>query len=163
MRRTLSDATSTVELLRPDLMSRLDSETLARARIALRELLSAFDSAIEADISALTLARDRLRSPSPTQEALRELMTHTELVEAHGNRYAAPLVAAIAGSLSMLLNHVPEPIALPLSLVDAHVDALKALAGAFGNRADDPTGIELTHLLREQVQSSIQSWRRSAA
>lgn len=141
--------------------SPLDDETIARARSALTTMTSLFDEAMDNDVSALNSARMALHTARPTAELVQALLTRATTLEAQGNHLDVPLVTALAGSLQTLIGAAPGPSALPLELVDAHVDALKALGGQ--KRLTNPQSAELVRLLRISVRRTVDAWRTAAA
>jgi len=141
--------------------SLLDDETIARAQSALKTMTSFFDEAMDDDVSALNAARMALHAAQPTSELVGSLLERANNLEAQGNRLDVPLVAALAGSLHNLVAATPEPALLPLELVDAHVDALKALGRQ--KRLTNPQSAELIRLLRTSVRRTIGDWHAASA
>jgi hypothetical protein len=124
-------------------------------------MTSFFDEAMDEDVSALHAARNALHLARPTAELVRALLVRADSLAAQGNLLDVPLVAALAGSLHILVTHVPEPDEIPLVLVDAHVDALKALGRAGAKRETNPASAEIVCLLRRSVHRTVADWQRA--
>jgi hypothetical protein len=138
----------------------LDDAAIARAQAALDAITAFFDEAIQEDVAALAAARNALRSAAPTEEMIKTLLARAESLEVQGSLYGIPFVAALAASLVKLAASAPSPSALPLPLVDGHVDALKALV-ARGLHAGNAESAETVLLLRSGVRQALADWERA--
>ncbi len=138
----------------------LDDETMARAQSALKTMTALFHEAMDDEVSALSAARSALRASRPTQDLVGKLGAQAEILKSNGGRFENPLLSALAGSLQNLVASTPEPELLPLDLVDAHVDAVRALARPAA--LADPRSAELVRSLRTSVRRTVDGWKQTA-
>ncbi|MFO1186496.1 MAG: hypothetical protein U1E87_03005 [Alphaproteobacteria bacterium] len=138
----------------------VDDTVIERAQAALEAITAFFDEAIREDLSALVAARNALRLSDGNAAPLAALRAGAEGLEAQGSLYGMPLVAALAGSLHKLVAKAPAAHALPIDLVDAHLDALKAIADGRSDRAE--SSIVICHL-RNTVRQTVVGWAHAGA
>jgi hypothetical protein len=110
-----------------------------------------------------TIARDALHRPQPTEQLIAALIEHADNLQVQGNLFNVPLVAALAASLHKLMIHVPQSAELPMALVDAHIDALRALGPAGSKRETKPESAELVRRLRQEVHRAVAAWDERAS
>lgn len=136
----------------------LSDDAVERAQAALDAITSFFDEALREDVASLAAARTVLLAAGPGGD-IASLRARAESLEAHAALYGMPLVGALAGSLRKLLAHAPNASALPLDLVDAHIDALKGLSGARAAEAAEAADCAVAvHELRRGVRETIAGW-----
>ncbi len=66
-----------------------------------------------------------------------------------------PLVGSVASSFCRLLEHVPGPEKLPLSLVEQYVEAIRAMVAEGARDTDNPTGAALADRLSEVTEDYL--------
>ena len=68
-----------------------------------------------------------------------------------GTTYQYPLVTRLAGSLCKMMDDPAKRMAAPLMLIDAHIDAIKAVVRDQIQTDDHPTGKILAETLESKV------------
>ena len=137
----------------------LDDAAIERAQAALDAITAFFDEAIREDVAGVAAARNALHAEAPAEVLVKTLVARAENLEVQGSLYGVPLIAALAASLVKLAASAPSPGALPLALVDGHVDALKAFV-AGGMRAGNSESAETLLSLRSRVRQALSDWEQ---
>lgn len=123
---------------------------IIRADAAMEELKSEFTSWLASDIARLVDARDGFAALcDPKTKA--ELFRTVHDLRGGAETYEFPLISRIATSLAVLLDGVSDSTNIPLSLVDAHVDAVRVL---FRDNVRDPSNQTAT-LLCEELSARV--------
>jgi chemotaxis protein histidine kinase CheA len=102
----------------------LDAAAVKRAEAAIAELKEEFSGWMAEDVTRLSKARDAFAG-SRSQANYGALYRAAHDLKGQGATFDFPMVARIAASICRLTDGTADPNALPLSLVDAHVDAIK--------------------------------------
>jgi chemotaxis protein histidine kinase CheA len=103
-----------------------DMAAIKRAEEALTVLQSEFAEWIAKDVESLTDARTNYAEGQDA--AARNALLRAALdIKGQAATFHYPLVARVAGSLSRLIGEFPSATAIPLHLVDAHVDAIAVI------------------------------------
>ena len=124
--------------------------SIQRADSALKALSSNFGEWLEHEIAGLEAVRGELKQAGLTAEVARTLATKALDLKGLGATYDHPLATRIGGSLFRLLDEV-APAAVPLALVDAHVDAVRAIVRSQIRDAAHPVGLALVSELERRV------------
>ena len=133
----------------------LDEAAVARAEAALQNLASNFDEWMKEEIDKVQAAFDAVKSAELTGDERATLYRCVHDAKGLGTTYEFPIVSAIAGTLCKLMEEAPDDQAIPLKLVEAHVQAMRASLTA-GIRSDDhPVGRALLDELTSQVAEII--------
>jgi chemotaxis protein histidine kinase CheA len=101
----------------------LDMAAVRRAEQAMETLKSEFADWLAEDVRVLVAARARY-GEQPDAAARAALLRAAHDIKGQAATFHYPLIARVAGSLSRLIGDLPENSALPLSLIDAHVNAI---------------------------------------
>lgn len=104
----------------------VDMGALKRAEQAMESLKSEFGNWLAEDVRVLLAARARYAA-TPDAEARAALLRAAHDIKGQAATFHYPLIARVAGSLSKLIGEVPETASLPLSLIDAHVNAIQVI------------------------------------
>jgi HPt (histidine-containing phosphotransfer) domain-containing protein len=126
-----------------------------RAEAAMEDLKTEFTGWLASDVEKLLETRDRFA-------ALRDGETYADLFRAAhdlkggARTYDFPLVARVAASLAKLIEGVPSPEFARLSLVDAHVDAIRALFRDNVRDGSKETAVRLTQELESRVAEDLE-------
>ena len=107
---------------------------------------------------------DRMRAPATA----RHRMTHSRhalLRAAHDIKGQAPtfnypLIARVAGSLSRLIGELPAGAAIPVALVDAHVNAIQVIHKLAMQDTNDKTAQALCAELDARVDEVLKAAKR---
>ena len=103
-----------------------DMAAIQRAEEAMAALESEFGDWIATDVMALTDARQRY-SEKPDASARNALLRAAHDIKGQAPTFNYPLIARVAGSLSRMIGELPPDAAIPLHLVDAHVNAIMVI------------------------------------
>jgi chemotaxis protein histidine kinase CheA len=101
----------------------LDMAAVKRAEHAMETLKSEFADWLADDVSVLVAARKRY-GEQPDAGTRAALLRAAHDIKGQAATFNYPLIARVAGSLSRMIGDLPESTALPLSLIDAHVNAI---------------------------------------
>lgn len=101
-----------------------DMEAIARAEKALEELSVEFDDWLAEEVTRLLAARDSVKSGGDTSESYDELYRAAHDLKGEGDTFGYPLVTELCGLLCKLIDSAADRSAIPLTLVDNHVDAI---------------------------------------
>jgi HPt (histidine-containing phosphotransfer) domain-containing protein len=102
-------------------------DPLARAEHALAELSSEFSGWMDSECERLDAARRQVKTVG-FNKATRETLFHAAHdIKGEAATFGFPAVAASANSLCRLIEHTPDATRIPMSLVDQHVDAVRAI------------------------------------
>lgn len=103
-----------------------DMAAIKRAEDAMTALEGEFSDWIATDVMALTDARQRYAG-TPDAAARGALLRTAHDIKGQAPTFNYPLIARVAGSLSRMIGDLPSGTAIPLHLVDAHVNAIMVI------------------------------------
>jgi len=126
---------------------------VAKAERAMNTLAANFGEWLEQEVAGLEQARATLKQAGLTVEVGQRLSTKALDLKGLGTTYDHPLVGRIGASLFKLLDEV-APAAVPLALIDAHVDAARAIVRDQIRDADHPVGLALVTELERRVRET---------
>jgi HPt (histidine-containing phosphotransfer) domain-containing protein len=127
-----------------------DVEAIARAEAALTELSGEFAGWMQAECDRLDAARNKIKKSGLEGIPWEELFRAAHDIKGEAATFGYPLAAEAADSLCRLLEHTPDCKRVPLSLIDQHVDGVRAIvredAGATGNAIAEALALRLRHV-----------------
>lgn len=132
-----------------------DEAALKRAEAALASLSSEFQSWMEEEVTKVVNARNAARAAGWSDETLEALHGASHDAKGLGATYEYPIVTRIAASLCRLTETEAGKAtarALP-HLVEAHVEAMRAIVRDRVKAEDHPVGVALANELEGQVRS----------
>ena len=129
----------------------LDAATVARAEEALKSLAGQFQQWLQDEIEKLEAARQAVHDQGPTPAAMEQLYLRCHDLKGLGATYEFPLISRVAGSLCRLMDGPEIRTDVPLFLVDAHIDAIRAIVRDEIRDPDHPTGRALAQALEMRV------------
>ena len=132
-------------------MPALDANAIAKAEEALKALSANFDQWLNDEIEKLEHARASVRTHGLTTATAEALYFRAHDLKGLGATYEFPLVTMLAGSLCRLLDDSGKRLQAPLMLVDAHIDAIRAVVRDGIRDPEHPIGRVLTAELAKQV------------
>lgn len=133
----------------------LDAGAIARAEAALKSLSSNFGQWMDDELAKLEAARDRIRAEGYTAETAENLYFRAHDLKGLGTTYEFPLVTRIAASLCRILHDPDTRLSTPVSLLEAHIEAVgKAVRGEIRTDAD-PAGCAMAENLEAQVARQV--------
>lgn len=101
----------------------IDLAALKRAEQALDGLKANFADWLAQDLAVLAAARAAY-AQQPGAKTRDALLRAAHDIKGQAATFEFPRIARVAGSLSRLVGEAPEKTALPLALIDAHVNAI---------------------------------------
>jgi HPt (histidine-containing phosphotransfer) domain-containing protein len=134
-----------------------DDDPVARAEAALAQLSSEFGDWMHSECERLEAARQEVKRSGFTAKAHGELFRAAHDIKGEAATFGFPAVGVVADSLCRLIEHTPEMTRIPLSLIDQHVDAVRAIAREH-TRADlAAVAGTLTRRLREVTDEFLRA------
>jgi chemotaxis protein histidine kinase CheA len=102
-------------------------DPVANAEKALAQLSSEFSGWMDSECERLDAARRQIKAEGFSKAAREALFLAAHDIKGQAATFGYPEVASSADSLCRLIEHSPETTRIPLSLVDQHVDAVRAI------------------------------------
>lgn len=102
-------------------------DPIARAEKALAELSSEFSSWMESECARLDAARKDVKAKGFTKVTREALFHAAHDIKGEAATFGYAFVASSADSLCRLIEHTPDMNRIPMTLVDQHVDAVRAI------------------------------------
>jgi len=130
----------------------IDPAALAKAEAALKGLSSNFDQWMQDELTKLDTARERVRGEGYNADTAETLYFRAHDLKGLGSTYGYPLVTRIAASLCRLTDDPATRLKAPLFLIDAHIDAIKAVVRGGMRDEEHPTAKMLLGELEKQVK-----------
>ena len=125
-----------------------DIDPIARAEEALSMLSREFGGWMDSECERLDRARRRVLA-SGFNRATKDALFHAAHdIKGEAATFGFPAVADAAGSLCRLLEYAPQPARIPMTLVDQHVDAVRAIIREY-QRSD---AVELANALTTKLR-----------
>ena len=128
----------------------IDMGAVKRAQAAMEELKAEFGDWLADDVRVLLAARARY-ADNPDSQARDALLRAAHDIKGQAATFSYPLIARVAGSLSKLIGELPEHTALPLSLIDAHVNAVLVIH----KQAMQDTGDQIALALCAELEARV--------
>lgn len=129
----------------------IDANAIAKAEQALQAMSSQFGQWLQDEIVKLDKAQADIRALGYNAETAEALYFRAHDLKGLGTTYQYPLVTRLAGSLCKLLDDPAKRIAAPVVLLDAHIDAIKAVVRDEIQTDDHPVGKILAETLEARV------------
>lgn len=131
-----------------------DLAAMERAEAAMEQLKSEFSDWIGEDVKIVTAARAAYAA-SPNGETRAALLRAAHDIKGQAPTYNYPLIARVAASLSRMIGELPASAAIPLALVDAHVDGIQVIHKMGLKNASDKTALALCAELEARVNEVL--------
>src|SRR6201996_4672930 len=132
----------------------LDMAAVKRAEQAMETLKSEFADWLADDVGVLVAARPRY-GQQPDADTRAALLRKAHDIKGQAATFNYPLIARVAGSLSRMISALPQTAAVPLNLVDAHVDAITVIHKNKLQTTDDRTAQALCAALDARVDELL--------
>jgi HPt (histidine-containing phosphotransfer) domain-containing protein len=139
LRKYVSDTPAT-----PD-----DDDPVARAESALAAMSSEFGTMMDDECERLDKARQTVAKTGFTESNKEALFHAAHDIKGEAATFGYPAVAAAADSLCRLIEYTPDATRIPVTLVDQHVDAVRAIYREYLRSDAKDLARLLTHRLRE--------------
>ena len=133
----------------------IDADAIAKAEAALQAMSSQFGQWLQDELAKLDAAQAAVRAQGLNAETAEGLYFRAHDLKGLGATYQYPLVTRIAGSLCKLLDDPARRAEAPLVLLDAHIDAIKAVVRDEIKTDEHPTG----RILAETLEAKVAAYR----
>ena len=135
----------------------IDAAAVARAEAALKGLASQFGAWLQDEVAKLEAARAAVKAEGATRANMDTLHLHAHDLKGLGGTYDFPLITRVAGSLCKLMDDPVARVRAPLFLVDAHIDAVKAIMRDDIRDPAHPVGVALASALEGHVRDHLEA------
>ena len=132
----------------------IDPSAIAKAEAALKSLSGNFAQWLSEEVIKLDAARQLVRDDGVTAETMETLYLRAHDLKGLGTTYEFPLITRIGASLCRLIDDKDKRLTVPLPLVDAHIDAIKAAVRDSIKTDDHPVGRILIEELERKVAAA---------
>lgn len=133
----------------------IDANAIAKAEAALEAMSAQFGQWLDDELAKLDAAQAAIRTHGLTPETGEALYCRAHDLKGLGTTYQYPLVTRMAGSLCKLLDDASKRMSAPMVLVDAHVDAIKAVVRDQIKTDEHPVGRILAETLESRVAAHM--------
>jgi hypothetical protein len=134
----------------------INADAIAKAEEALRAMSAQFSQWLSDEVAKLDKAQADIREKGYTPETAEALYFRAHDLKGLGTTYEYPLVTRIAGSLCRMLDDPASRMTAPIVILDAHIDAIRAVVRDEIKTDDHPTG----RVLAESLEASVADHRR---
>lgn len=135
----------------------INADAIAKAEEALKAMSSQFSQWLADEVAKLDKAQADIREKGYTPETAEALYFRAHDLKGLGTTYEYPLVTRIAGSLCRMLDDPASRMTAPIVILDAHIDAIRAVVRDEIKTEDHPTG----RVLAETLEAKVADHRRA--
>ncbi|MDC7683887.1 Hpt domain-containing protein [Asticcacaulis sp. BYS171W] len=129
----------------------LDQAAIAKAEEALTSLSDQFEGWLEEEVTKLEAAQETIRRDGFTTHTAEALYFRCHDLKGLGTTYGYPLITRIAGSICKMLDDEEIRMLSPKLLIDAHIDAIRAVVRGRIKEDTHPVGKTLAETLEARV------------
>lgn len=133
----------------------IDADAIAKAEAALKAMSAQFGQWLQDEVTKLDQAQSDIRAKGYTPETAEALYFRAHDLKGLGATYQYPLVTRIAGSLCRMMDDPDRRMAAPLAILDAHIDAIRAVVRDEIQTDEHPVGRELAETLEARVNEHL--------
>lgn len=130
-----------------------DDDPVARAEAAMEKLSSEFTDWMAKECDRIDAARAAIKQRGFNKTTTAELFHAAHDLRGDAATFGYPLVAPVSQSLCMLLEYSPVHDRIPLTLIDQHVDAVRAIVREYARpdieHVADALRMRLSEVVRE--------------
>jgi hypothetical protein len=130
-----------------------NAAAVARAEAALKSRAGQFAVWMQDEIAKLDAARAAVAAEGLAGPAGETLYLHAHDLKGLGGTYQFPIVSRIAGALCGLLEDPQHRAGAPLALIDAHLEAIKAMVREDIRDELHPMGGSIAAALENKVRA----------
>jgi chemotaxis protein histidine kinase CheA len=138
----------------------IDPDAIARAEQALAALSVEFAAWMKNEVTVLDTARKIINETGLDETSKAALFRAAHDIKGEGSTFGYPLAARIAASLCRLIDETNAAVSLPLTLVDRHVDAIRAIVRQDVRGEDDQIASLLAERLEQVTEASLINARK---
>jgi hypothetical protein len=128
-----------------------EEDPVSRAEQALSTLACEFGTWMDSESERLDRARKAMRRPDGDQDNLRLLYHASHDIKGEAATFGYPLVAPAAESLCRLIEESTDSSRIPFTLVDQHVNAIRAIVREYARPDIEKMAGDLAERLRAVV------------
>ena len=125
----------------------INADAIAKAEEALKAMSAQFGQWLNDEIVKLDKAQADIREQGYTPATAEALYFRAHDLKGLGTTYEYPLVTRIAGSLCKMLDDADRRMTAPIAILDAHIDAIRAVVRDQIKTDEHPTGRALAETL----------------
>ena len=133
----------------------IDADAIAKAEAALKAMSAQFGQWLNDEVAKLDQAQADIRAKGYTLETAEALYFRAHDLKGLGATYQYPLVTRIAGSLCRMMDDGDKRMQAPIAILDAHVDAIRAVVRDEIQTDDHPVGRDLAETLEARVAEHL--------
>lgn len=133
----------------------IDADAIAKAEAALKAMSAQFGQWLNDEVAKLDQAQADIRAKGYTPETAEALYFRAHDLKGLGATYQYPLVTRIAGSLCRMMDDGDKRMQAPVAILDAHVDAIRAVVRDEIQTDDHPVGRDLAEALEARVAEHL--------
>lgn len=133
----------------------INADAIAKAEEALKAMSAQFGQWLNDEIVKLDKAQADIREQGYTPATAEALYFRAHDLKGLGTTYEYPLVTRIAGSLCKMLDDADRRMAAPIAILDAHIDAIRAVVRDQIKTDEHPTGRALAETLEARVADHL--------
>ena len=133
----------------------INADAIAKAEEALKAMSAQFGQWLNDEIVKLDKAQADIREQGYTPATAEALYFRAHDLKGLGTTYEYPLVTRIAGSLCKMLDDADRRITAPIAILDAHIDAIRAVVRDQIKTDEHPTGRALAETLEARVADHL--------
>jgi len=132
-------------------------DPIARAEAALAQMSGEFGDWMQAECERLDAARREVNRLGFTKKTHDDLFRAAHDIKGEAATFGYAAVGPVADSLCRLIEHTADMTRIPLTLVDQHVDAVRAIARERGRTDLAAIAAALTKKLREVTDEFLRA------
>ena len=133
----------------------IDADAIAKAEAALKAMSAQFGQWLKDEIVKLDQAQADIRAKGYTPETAEALYFRAHDLKGLGTTYQYPLVTRIAGSLCRMMDDADKRMQAPAAILDAHIDAIRAVVRDEIQTDEHPVGRALAETLEARVAEHL--------
>lgn len=133
----------------------IDADAIAKAEAALKAMSAQFGQWLNDEVVKLDQAQADIRAKGYTPETAEALYFRAHDLKGLGSTYQYPLVTRIAGSLCRMMDDADKRMQAPAAILDAHIDAIRAVVRDEIQTDDHPVGRTLAEALEARVAEHL--------
>lgn len=133
----------------------IDASAIAKAEEALKAMSAQFGQWLQDEIVKLDAAQAAIRTDGYTAATAEQLYFRAHDLKGLGSTYQYPLVTRLAASLCKMMDDPEKRMRAPLVILDAHIDAIRAVVRDQIQTDEHPTGRVLAEALEARVAEHL--------
>ena len=134
----------------------LDAESIAKAEAALADLSSQFGDWLMDEVKKLEDVQAVIKTEGLNRDTAEQLFYRAHDLKGLGTTYGYPLITRICGSLCKMMDDEEKRGEAPRLLVDAHLDAVRAVVRDRIKDENHPMGRVLAEALEARVKEHLE-------